>query len=113
MNLEMAGQSGNLFYPRKTGIFITYYDASPELIERVDKSWRDLTGRPLDSEKSISDDSQCFMAAGIPSITIGFNGVPGPGMGGFHTEKDTMARVDPENLKLMARVIGKIIEGFR
>ncbi len=53
------------------------------------------------------------MAAGVPSITIGHNGLPGPGLGGFHCEKDGMARVDPENLKLMVRVLVKIIDGFR
>ena len=67
----------------------------------------------MDTEKSITDDSQRFMAAGIPSITIGHNGVPGMGRGGFHSEKDNMGRVNPDNLALMVKVLEKFIEGFR
>ena len=113
VNLEMAGQKGNLFYARKVGIFLKFYAASPELVSRIESSWRSVTGRTVDAEKSITDDSQRFMAAGIPSITIGYNGVPGMGMGGFHSEKDNMNRVNPDNLALMVKVLEKFIEGFR
>lgn len=113
VNLELAGQGGNLFYAGKSGVFIKYYNAAPELVKRVGAAWKALTGRGLDSEEKITDDSQRFMAAGIPSITIGHNGTPGPGMGGLHSAEDSMQRVDRENLYLMVRVLGKIIEGFR
>lgn len=113
VNLELAGQKGNLFYARKVGIFLKFYAVSPELVSRIESSWHSVTGRTVDTEKSISDDSQRFMAAGIPSITIGHNGVPGMGMGGFHSEKDNMGRVDPDNLALMVKVLEKFIEGFR
>jgi len=113
VNLELAGQKGNLFYVRKVGIFLKFYHASSELVSRIESSWRSVTGRTVDAEKSITDDSQRFMAAGIPSITIGYNGVPGMGMGGFHSEKDNMGRVNPDNLALMVKVLEKFIEGFR
>jgi len=112
VNLELAGQKGNLFYARKVGIFLKFYDVSTELVSRIESSWRSVTGRKVDSEKLLTDDSQRFMAAGIPSITIGYNGVPGMGMGGFHSEKDNMGRVNPENLALMVKVLEKYIEGF-
>jgi hypothetical protein len=113
VNLELAGQKGNLFYARKVGIFLKFYPASPELVSRIESSWQSVTGRTVDTEKAITDDSQRFMAAGIPSITIGYNGVPGMGMGGFHSEKDNMGRVNPENLALMVKVLEKFVEGFR
>jgi acetylornithine deacetylase/succinyl-diaminopimelate desuccinylase-like protein len=113
VNLELAGQKGNLFYARKIGVFLKFYAASPELVSRMESSWRSVTGRSVDAVKSITDDSQRFMAAGIPSITIGHNGIPGMGMGGFHSEKDNMGRVDPDNLELMVKVLEKFIEGFR
>ena len=113
VNLELAGQKGNLFYARKVGIFLKFYAASPELVSRIESSWHSVTGRTVDTDKASTDDSQRFMAAGIPSITIGYNGVPGMGMGGFHSEKDNMGRVNPDNLALMVKVLEKFIEGFR
>ena len=113
VNLELAGQKGNLFYARNAGVFLKFYPASPELVSRIESSWFSVTGRTVDTEKAITDDSQRFMAAGIPSITIGYNGVPGMGMGGFHSEKDNMSRVNPDNLALMEKMLEKFIEGFR
>jgi len=112
VNLELAGQNGNLFYARKVGIFLKFYAASPELVSRIESSWQSVTGRTVDTEKAITDDSQRFMAAGIPSITIGHNGVPGMGLGGFHSGKDNMGRVNPENLALMVKVLEKFVGGF-
>lgn len=113
VNLELAGQNGNLFYARKVGIFLKSYAASPELVSRIDASWLAVSGRAVETEKIITDDSQRFMAAGIPSITIGHNGIPGMGFGGFHSAKDNMDRVNPDNLALMVKLLENFITGFK
>lgn len=113
VNLELAGQTGNLFYARRIGIFLKSYAASPELVSRMKSSWRAVSGRTVETEKFITDDSQRFLAAGVPSITIGHNGIPGMGFGGFHSTKDNMDRINPDNLTLMVKLLGNFIEGFK
>ena len=66
----------------------------------------------MDVEKTIGDDTKNFGAAGIPFITVGHSGLPGPGLGGFHSVQDNMARVNPDNLDLMIKTLGKYIESY-
>jgi len=61
----------------------------------------------------IGDDSHRFMAAGVPSITIGHMDSSGLGMEGLHCEKDNMSRVDPKNLAQMVKVLENIIRDFK
>lgn len=113
VNLELAGQKGNLFYVKEIALFLKHYSASPELISRISGVWRSMTGRSMIAREVISDDSHRFMAAGVPSITIGHMDASGLGMEGLHCEKDNMSRVDPKNLAQMVRVLENIIHDFR
>lgn len=113
INLELAGQKGNLFYVKKIAVFLKHYSASPELISGISGVWRSMTGRSMIAREVISDDSHRFMAAGVPSITIGHMDESGLGMEGFHCEKDCMSRIDPKNLAHMVKVLERIIRDFK
>ncbi len=112
VNLELAGQPGNLSYARSDGVFLKYYAPDPGLVARAGAAWKAVSGRDIVEGETITDDAQRFLAAGIPAITIGHDGVPGPGFGGLHCEKDDMARVDRNNLELTVRMLEKLITSF-
>jgi len=113
VNLELIGQNGNLIYWPSVGVFLKFYDADPELIERVGVAWEEVSGVPMGVDTdSITDDSHRFASAGIPVITIGHEGKPGMGMGGFHSTADNPERLNYENLELAIETLGAYIEGY-
>jgi len=112
VNLELVGQNGNMLYWEKVGSFMIFYDADARLIERLDRIWTDMSGKPMDVAPKLSDDTKNFGAAGIPFVTVGHTGLPGLGLGGFHSTQDNMARVNPDNLALMIETLGRYIESY-
>jgi hypothetical protein len=109
VNLELAGQPGNLSYARKDGVFLKYFTPDQDLVAKAGLAWKAVSGRDISEGETITDDAQRFLAAGIPAITIGHDGLPGPGFGGLHCEMDDMSRVDGKNLELMVRMIEKFV----
>jgi len=112
INIELAGQNGNMIYWKKVAGLLTAYKADEELIGRMNKAWKDISGREMDAERVLGDDTLKFGAAGIPFVTVGHSGIPGRGLGGFHSIHDNMDRVNPENLKLMVKTLGRYIESY-
>ncbi|MBN1881936.1 MAG: M28 family peptidase [Deltaproteobacteria bacterium] len=113
VNLELIGQNGNMIYWPRVGVFLKFYDADPELIERASLAWEEVSGVPMTLEdESITDDSHRFAAAGIPVITIGHEGRPGLGMGGFHSTADNLERLNYENLEMAVETLGVFIESY-
>jgi hypothetical protein len=100
INLDCVGQSGNLSYFESNGVFLRHYPADPALVTEVGKAWKAVSGRIIDKSPSSTDDSVCFMAKGIPAITICNTGIPGPGLGGFHSAADNLKRVDSGNMEM-------------
>ena len=112
VNLEAVGQNGCIVYLEKSGVFLKYYNADPGLVRRIDAAAREVTGLQIRAVKPGADDAQQFMAAGIPSVTIGNSGVPGCGMAGFHCEQDCLKRVNYANIGLMVEVLGRYITSY-
>ena len=113
VNLELIGQNGNMIYWPSVGVFLKFYDADPELAERVSLAWEEVSGVPMGVEPdSITDDSHRFATAGIPVITIGHEGKPGLGMGGFHSTADNPERLNYENLEMAIETLGVYIENY-
>jgi len=113
VNLELIGQNGNMIYWPSVGVFLKFYDADPELAERVGLAWEEVSGVPMGvDEDSITDDSHRFATAGIPVITIGHEGKPGLGMGGFHSTADNPERLNYENLEMAIETLGVYIENY-
>ncbi len=112
VNLELVGQNGPMVYWKKDGIFLKYYNADPDLINRLGGAWLSVSGTAMEPREKITDDAQQFMAAGIPAITIGNAGIPGLGEGGFHSPNDNFSRVNMDNLALMIRAVERYIEGY-
>ncbi|HEY9159813.1 MAG TPA: M20/M25/M40 family metallo-hydrolase [Desulfomonilia bacterium] len=100
INLDCVGQSGNLAYFESNGVFLRHYPADPGLVNEVGKAFKAVSGRIIDKGPSSTDDSVCFMAKGIPAITLCNTGIPGQGMGGFHSAADNMHRIDLNNMKM-------------
>lgn len=112
VNLDIIGQSGNLCYAAKNGVFLRYYAADPGLVGRLDQAWQRVSGRRMEKERPSTDDAYCFQAAGIPAVQIGHSGVPGLGLGGFHSPADNLRRIDQENLRLTQRTLQGFIADF-
>jgi hypothetical protein len=113
VNVELAAQNGNLIYWKKDGVFLKFRDADPALVKRLDGVWTKISGNPIGSSGRITDDALIFMAAGVPSVTIGHSGVPG-GLNEvyFHGPLDDLKRVNRRNLDLMVTTLGKYIESY-
>ncbi len=112
INLELVGQNGNMVYWKRDGEFLKFYDTDPLLIDRVGAAWKDVSGMTIESRPAITDDAQRFLAAGIPAVTVGNSGLPGPGEGWFHSTADNPERVNKDNLKLMIKAIERYIEAY-
>ncbi len=112
VNLELAGQNGNMIYWRGDGVFLKFHKADSGLIERLNGVWKRISGKNMDIGGNITDDALMFMTAGVPSITVGNSGVPGLGEGGFHSTLDNMGRLNIRNLDLMIRLLEKYIESY-
>jgi hypothetical protein len=112
VNLELFAQNGPMVYWRKDGIFLKYFDADPDLIERLGAAWTRVSDTSIEPREKITDDAQRFMSVGIPAITIGNAGTPGLGEGGFHSTKDNIDRVNMENLALMIRAVELYVESY-
>jgi hypothetical protein len=113
VNLELVAQNGDMVYWKKNGVFLKFYDTDPDLAERLNSAAVEVTGKPMKGvEKYITDDSHRFLEAGIPSITIGHEGIPGMGFGGFHSPHDNLERVNLENLKIMIQTLERFIESY-
>jgi hypothetical protein len=112
VNLELVGQNGPMVYWKRDGVFLKYYDADPELVDRLGAAWMRVSETSIEPRESITDDSQRFMAVGIPAITVGNAGTPGLGEGGFHSTKDNFSRVNMDNLALMIHALELYIEGY-
>jgi hypothetical protein len=109
VNLELIGQKGNLVIWDRVGVFLKYYPADRDLVKKVAGAWKLVTGREPDHEASLSDDSQRFAVAGIPALTIGNSGRPGPGLGGFHSDSDCKRRLNVENIRLAAEACKQLV----
>jgi hypothetical protein len=113
VNLELIAQNGNLVYWPSVGVFLKFYDADPELAERVSMAWEEVSGVPMGLDTDgITDDSHRFATVGIPVITIGHEGIPGMGMGGFHSTADNLERLNYENLEMAIETLGVYIESY-
>ncbi len=112
VNLELFGQNGPMIYWKKDGVFLKYYNADPDLVDRLGGAWMRVSGTSIEPRDKITDDAQRFMAVGIPAVTIGNAGTPGLGEGGFHSAKDNLARVNMDNLTLMIGALELYIEGY-
>ncbi len=111
INLELAGQGGNLIHWQRTGGGRTRrFDMDMGLAAKMDTAWREVSGRPMETEQSISDDAKVLLMAGVPAITIGHSGKPGPGLGGMHSPQDNLERANIENLELLVRTLKRYIE---
>lgn len=112
VNLELAGQNGNMIYWSRVGTLIRFYPADTELIKRLDRSWKEISGNSMDMRDKLGDDSKRFAMAGVPFVTVGHSGLPGRGLGDFHSTHDNMQRVNPENITNMVKTLERYIENY-
>jgi hypothetical protein len=110
INLDLVGQGGNLAYAEKNGVFLKHYPADTGLVNEVGKAWQALSGKPIEKGEKSTDDAVCFMAKGIPSVTIYNTGIPGLGLGGLHSAADNLQRVDLNNMKMVLRTLERVIQ---
>ncbi len=109
INLDCVGQNGNLAYFESNGVFLRFYPADPGLADEVGKAWKAVSGRMIEKSSSSTDDSVCFMAKGIPAITLCNTGIPGQGMGGFHSAADNLKRINPDNMEKALAALKRVI----
>jgi len=112
VNLEAAGQGGNLCHWRRYGLFMKYFRPDSNLVFRLNTVWEGLSGTIMDECGKITDDSLVYLSRGIPAVTIGNSGLPGRGLGGFHTTADGVSRVDYKNIALLQKTLKQYIESY-
>ena len=112
INLEAAGQGGNLCHWRRYGLFMKHHRPDPNLVFRLNRVWEGLSGTIMDECNHITDDSLVYLSLGIPAVTIGNSGLPGRGLSGFHTTADSVSRVDYKNIARMQTLLKKYIESY-
>lgn len=112
INLEAAGQAGNLCHWRRYGMFRTYKEPDSNLIFRLNKVWEGISGTIMDECDKITDDSLVYLSLGIPAVTIGNSGRPDLGLSGFHTPADAVSRVDFKNIALLQAALKRLIESY-
>ncbi|MBN1532028.1 MAG: M28 family peptidase [Spirochaetes bacterium] len=112
VNLELMAQGGDMIYWKRSGVFLRFRDADRSLAARMGDAWRTVSGRPMGTEDHSADDSVAFMAAGVPTVTVGFSGRPGPGMGGFHSPADSIGRVKAAQLPQAVATFRRFIESY-
>lgn len=112
VNLEAAGQGGNLCHWRRYGLFMKYLRPDPNLVFRLNTVWEGISGTIMDECGKITDDSLVYLSLGIPAVTIGNSGLPDRGLSGFHTTADNVSRVDYKNIALVQKMLKKYIESF-
>lgn len=112
VNLEAAGQGGNLCHWRRYGLFMKYKRPDLNLVFRINKVWESISGTIMDECDRITDDSLVYLSLEIPTVTIGNTGLPGAGLGGFHTTQDAVSRVDYTNIALIQKMLKQYIESY-
>ena len=111
INLEFAGQNGNLIHWQGTGgSSLGRLEMDSGLAAKINAAWQEVSGRPMGKEGTISDDSKVFLMAGVPAITIGHSGIPGMGLAGFHSPLDNLERANIENLELLVQTLKRYVE---
>ena len=112
VNLEAAGQGGNLCHWRRYGLSMNYKRPDANLVFRLNKAWEKISGGIMDECDRITDDSLVYLSGGIPAVTIGNSGLPGKGLAGFHTTADAVSRVDYKNIALVHTLLKQYIESY-
>jgi hypothetical protein len=113
VNLEVVAQGGSMFYGARNGVFLKFRPPDRALTARIGQAWSGVSGSAMEKDDVGATDAIPFIAAGVPSVTIGFTGKPGPGMGGFHSPADCMDRVKAPQIPLTVATLRRFIESYR
>lgn len=108
VNLELVCQAGDYVYWDEDGVFTARYATSTELNSLLGRAVSKITGqslKPLEGGFTTISDSGSFLAAGIPSTTLGNAGSPELGCGFFHSYLDNMERVMPDRIDELVQIL--------
>ncbi|NLA05885.1 MAG: Zn-dependent exopeptidase M28 [Firmicutes bacterium] len=115
VNLELVCQEGDYVYWQEDGVFTTRYPTAGMLNEMLDKATLEVTGqniKPLEADFTTISDSGSFLAAGIPSTTLGNAGSAELGCSFFHSHLDNMERVVPERIEELVQILKQFTLNF-
>ena len=108
VNLELVCQDGDYVYWAEDGVFTSRYSTSKGLNALLDEAVTGTTGRsaaPLEGAFTTISDSGSFLAAGIPSTTLGNAGSAELGCCFFHSHLDNLERVVPERIDELVQIL--------
>ena len=111
INLELVCQEGDYVYWAEDGVFTTRYATSSELRGLLDEAVQTVTGqdlRLLEGGFTTISDSGSFLAAGIPSITLGNAGSAQLGCCFFHSHLDNLERVVPARINELVQILKEL-----
>jgi len=111
INLELVGEPGNMVYWQKAGVMLKFYGADSNLIQRLKNAYFSVTKKNIGTLPKLTDDSIMFMREGIPAITVGFANEE-YGVSGLHSTKDNLQRVDMNNIHIMVKTLGNVINNY-
>ena len=108
VNLELVCQDGDYVYWAEDGVFTSRYSTSKGLNALLDEAVTKTTGRgaaPLEGGFTTISDSGSFLAADIPSTTLGNAGSAELGCCFFHSHLDNLERVVPERIDELVQIL--------
>jgi len=111
INLELVGEPGNMVYWQKAGVMLKFYGADSNLIQRLKNAYFSVTKKNIGTLPKLTDDSIMFMREGIPAITVGFANKEHD-VSGLHSPKDNLQRVDMNNIHIMVKTLGNVINNY-
>ena len=111
INLELVGEPGNMVYWQKAGVMLKFYGADSNLIQRLATAYIAVAKKKIGTLPKLTDDSIMFMREGIPGITVGFANKEHD-VSGLHSPKDNLQRVDMNNIYIMVKTLGNVINNY-
>ncbi|MEJ5362486.1 MAG: M20/M25/M40 family metallo-hydrolase [Spirochaetota bacterium] len=111
INVELAGEPGNMVYYTKSGVMLGWYPADSHLAKKISDACYNVSKRHIQAMPKITDDSIMFAKAGIPVVTIGFAN-EAYSVSGLHSTRDNLQRVSMENIYTMIKTLGAVIQNF-
>ncbi len=112
VNLELLCQDGSYVYWAEDGVFTSRFATSTSLNDLLLEAVLEVTDDllvPLEANFTTISDSGSFLAAGIPSTTLGNAGCPELGTAFFHSHLDHRGRIIEERIPEAVKILKEFI----
>jgi hypothetical protein len=111
LNLEIMAQDGEYVFWEQDGSVLRLMATSSDVIELASQAVLEVTGKAPLPAGPLNSDGASFMAAGIPTATLGTYDKRQVDTG-FHRPTDNLDRVVPERLPEGVNILLRLIQKY-